>query len=156
MLPQLESPLPFYHPKVAGIAFSFWHSDPNTEATIRIDYLPHHDFPFPDRACAEAPTLPPSSRLYRTAMALLDSVHTHGYGRAIGYEKRVHHDLLVPRETYQDLYLELKERWTWITEKWVESTDSSKHVFEVRLLRPPPPPPLSPRGNNCRLLFPDT
>jgi tRNASer (uridine44-2'-O)-methyltransferase len=134
MLPQLDSPLPFYHPKVAGIAFSFWHNDPNSDPTMRVDYLPHNDFPFPDRPSPEAPTLPPSSRLYRTALALLDSVHTHGYGRAIGYEKRVNHDLLVPREAYQDLYLEMKERWSWVTEKWVESTDSSKHVFEVSAL----------------------
>jgi tRNASer (uridine44-2'-O)-methyltransferase len=139
MLPEQVAQLPFYHPKVAGIAFSLWLQDQgggvgaDSVHSLRIDYFPHGGFPFPERISSDEPTLPTSSRLYRTALALLDSVHQHGHGLSVGYEKRVHHDLIVPRETYQDLYLEMKARWSWVIDKWVENTDSSKHVFEVSM-----------------------
>jgi hypothetical protein len=53
-----------------------------------------------------------------------------GNGFANGYKKRVHHDIIVPKVQYQDLYSELKAKYGhWVT-KWAEVTDPSKHVFE--------------------------
>jgi tRNASer (uridine44-2'-O)-methyltransferase len=72
-----------------------------------------------------------SSRLYRTALALLDTLHRYGYGAVINYKKRVMHDRLVPREIYQDMYLLLRERHSHLVDEWHESTDPLKHVFEV-------------------------
>ena len=48
------------------------------------------------------------------------------------YKKRVIHDCLVPRETYQDLYLIMRERHKYLVDTWKEVTDPLKHVFEVK------------------------
>ena len=48
------------------------------------------------------------------------------------YQKRVQHDVLVPREEYQDLYLIMRERHKGLIETWQEVTDPLKHVFEVK------------------------
>ena len=50
------------------------------------------------------------------------------------YKKRVHHDMLVKREDYQDLYLVMRERHKGLVDTWQEVTDPLKHVFEVCLL----------------------
>ena len=48
-----------------------------------------------------------------------------------GYKKRVHHDVLVDKSTYQDLYITLKSKYAKaLIENWIEVTDPLKHVFE--------------------------
>lgn len=47
------------------------------------------------------------------------------------YRKRVIHDVLIPREHYQDLYLIMRERHKSLVDTWQEVTDPLKHVFEV-------------------------
>ena len=51
------------------------------------------------------------------------------------YKKRVTHDCLVPRESYQDMYLIMRERHKHLVDEWHEVTDPLKHVFEVGYLR---------------------
>jgi len=49
----------------------------------------------------------------------------------VGYVKRVHHDLLVDKSSFQDLYITLKNKYAKpLIQNWVESTDPQKHVFE--------------------------
>lgn len=81
--------------------------------------------------------------------ALLEKFHRfmRGNARSEGgkYEKRVHHDQLVPRNDFQDLYAKNKLKFKHWVEKWQEedpsqsrhgrkkalmSTDPQKHVFE--------------------------
>jgi tRNASer (uridine44-2'-O)-methyltransferase len=59
-------------------------------------------------------------------------LHKHGSGLVapVQYAKRVHHDTIVPKEEYQDLYQQLKQKYAWIVEQWKENTDPVKHVFE--------------------------
>ncbi|WVR08045.1 hypothetical protein IAU60_005090 [Kwoniella sp. DSM 27419] len=49
-------------------------------------------------------------RLYRTCLGMLERLYKHGYGQVVGYQKRRVHDVIVARENFQDLYLELKDR----------------------------------------------
>ncbi|KAL7425199.1 tRNA(Ser) Um(44) 2'-O-methyltransferase [Cryptotrichosporon argae] len=49
-------------------------------------------------------------RLERTCLALLERLYKFGAGTYNGYQKRVHHDIVVAREPFQDLYLVLKDR----------------------------------------------
>ncbi|WWC73653.1 uncharacterized protein I206_107625 [Kwoniella pini CBS 10737] len=49
-------------------------------------------------------------RLFRTSLSLLETIHRHGYGQLVGYQKRRIHDVIVPRDNFQDLYLILKDR----------------------------------------------
>ncbi|KAJ8508710.1 hypothetical protein ONZ45_g9035 [Pleurotus djamor] len=108
--------LPYYHPRVHHIGFRFIDGD---TPSIRIELLP----------LPETPT-DLNSRLYRTCLALLDTVHRYGWGAMVNYQKRVIHDNLVPREAYQDLYLEMRERYKHLIDTWQEVTDPLKHVFE--------------------------
>jgi tRNASer (uridine44-2'-O)-methyltransferase len=131
-----EDAVPFYHPKVAGIAFRYIHS--LDHSLLQIDFVPLEAIP-PDTAFDSAKAYyPEDSRTYRTALNLLTMLNKHGKGRnkAQAYQKRVYHDTIVPREEFQDLYLVLKEKYAWIMNDWKENTDPVKHVFEVGLKAP--------------------
>jgi tRNASer (uridine44-2'-O)-methyltransferase len=113
--------LPYYHPAVHHLAFRYISS---TETpTIRIEVQPLDGTP-----------TDPDSRLYRTCLALLETLHRYGWGAVTNYKKRVIHDFLVPREPYQDLYLIMRERHKHLINTWQEVTDPLKHVFEVIIL----------------------
>jgi tRNASer (uridine44-2'-O)-methyltransferase len=115
-----STPLPYYHPAVFHLAFQYISSSP--ASMLRIEAVPHPGTP-----------TDPNSRLYRTCLALLDTLDRYGWGAMTNYKKRVIHDCLVPREAYQDLYLVMRERHKHLVDTWQEVTDPLKHVFEVRL-----------------------
>ncbi|KAJ6560257.1 hypothetical protein B0H19DRAFT_1146964 [Mycena capillaripes] len=110
--------LPYYHPAVAHLAFRHIATAPPT-VRIEVVLLSSEDSP-----------IEPGSRIYRTGLSLLDSLHRYGWGALTNYKKRVQHDCIVPREPYQDLYLVMRERFKGLVDTWVESTDPLKHVFE--------------------------
>ncbi|KAK7032866.1 DUF1613-domain-containing protein [Favolaschia claudopus] len=111
--------LPYYHPSIAHLAFRYITT--TTPPTVRIEVV---------RLSDEDGPVDPGSRLYRTCLSLLDTLHRYGWGALTNYQKRVHHDRIVPRESYQDLYLIMRERFKGLVDTWVESTDPLKHVFE--------------------------
>jgi len=111
--------LPFYHPKVRGIAqLHEWDPATNT-GTISVHFLL-----FQEDGIDQV-------KLERVAYHLLQIIHKHGHTTAVGYTKRVHHDLVVPQSRFQDRYSELKNKYArTLVDSWAESTDPSKHVFE--------------------------
>ncbi|THH05531.1 hypothetical protein EW146_g9878 [Bondarzewia mesenterica] len=111
-----HSSLPYYHPTVFHLAFRYLSSSP---ASLRIEVVP-----------LPGTLLDPDSRLYRTSLALLETLHRYGWGTLTQYRKRVAHDQLVKREEYQDLYLVMRERYKHLVGQWKEVTDPLKHVFE--------------------------
>lgn len=113
------SVLPYYHPTVSHLAFRYVRSH-TPILRIEVDPLPG------------TPT-DLNSRLYRTCLALLGTLHRYGWGAITNYKKRVNHDCLVSREQYQDLYLQMRERHKHLVTTWKEVTDPLKHVFEVSL-----------------------
>ena len=121
-------PMPFYHPTVSHLAFRYIPT--NTQDQTRPPQLRIETIPSPSTPTKPPPT-DPSSRLYRTCLALLETVHRYGYGTLTNYRKRVHHDCIVPREEYQDLYLVMREKYKYLVSEWKETTDPAKHVFEV-------------------------
>ncbi|KAI6021246.1 hypothetical protein EDC04DRAFT_2575571 [Pisolithus marmoratus] len=127
--------LPYYHPAVRRLAVRYVRNvqDPSGEES-EMPTLAHGILLIEAVLPPSGPTPPhppdPSSRLYRTCLALLDTVHRYGWGALTHYRKRVHHDMLVPREAYQDLYLVLRERYKHLVSQWKEATDPTKHVFE--------------------------
>lgn len=86
------SQLPYYHPAVHHIAFRYL-SEPDNESTtdtagsntirIRIEVVTLPDGPDPADI---------NSRLYRTCLALLETVYRYCWGALTNYKKRVHHD----------------------------------------------------------------
>jgi tRNASer (uridine44-2'-O)-methyltransferase len=113
--------VPYYLPQVRGVAWLLHHPTPESPAVS----LLYNFFPLT--------TLTP--RLSRTAEHLLTRVLKLSKGTEEGYEKRVHHDVLVKRETFQDLYLSLRLRHAKrLVEGWREKTDPTKHVFEDILI----------------------
>ncbi|KAH6855244.1 hypothetical protein B0I37DRAFT_51948 [Chaetomium sp. MPI-CAGE-AT-0009] len=113
------SEMPFYHPIVRGIAFLHEWEAAESRGCISISYL---FFGEEDRSVV---------RLTRTALRLLEVIHKHGKGRLEGYQKRVHHDQLLPQARVQNTYTRLKQKYArGLIESWAESTDPEKHVFE--------------------------
>ncbi|KAH9986566.1 hypothetical protein BJV74DRAFT_988467 [Russula compacta] len=111
--------LPYYHPTVTHLAFRFVPSTSSSPAALRIEVVP-----------LPGTSLDPGARLYRTCLSLLETLHRYGWGALTQYKKRVAHDVLIPRETYQDLYLVMRERHKHLIYDWREVTDPLKHVFE--------------------------
>lgn len=119
-LPHVSTPddVPFYHPKVRGIAFLHKWTPQDSTGNISISYL----F-FPD--------LEPTTKLTRTALHLVTVISKHGEGRVSGYVKRVHHDVIIPQAPFQNRYAALKHKYAKpLIDGWAEATDPLKHVFE--------------------------
>ncbi|KAF8589158.1 DUF1613-domain-containing protein [Ramaria rubella] len=120
--PAKDGTLPYYHPAVEHLAFRYLSGDESTVGGVchlAIEII-----------ALESVQIDLSSRIYRTCLALLETLDRYGWGAANNYQKRVFHDVLVPRDEYQDLYLLLKERHKSLVDTWHESTDPLKHVFE--------------------------
>ena len=118
-----DNEMPYYHPTVSHLAFRFISSssqDEPDEGHLRIEVVP---LPGTDLSLG--------GRLYRTCLALLETLHRYGWGAQTHYQKRVLHDRLISREEYQDFYLIMRERHKHLVDQWHESTDPLKHVFEV-------------------------
>jgi tRNASer (uridine44-2'-O)-methyltransferase len=119
-LPHVSTPddVPFYHPKVRGIAFLHRWDARESTGNISISYL----F-FPD--------LETTTKLTRTAMHLVTVIRKHGEGRVSGYVKRVNHDVVIPQAPFQNRYAALKQKYAkQLIDSWAETTDPLKHVFE--------------------------
>ncbi|KAK6006515.1 hypothetical protein QM012_006925 [Aureobasidium pullulans] len=110
--------MPWYHPRVRAVAFSH-----DWTAASKMGVVAVHYSLFPD--------VPLDSRLERTALQLLTKIHKHSKGQQAGYQKRVHHDQVVPQKTFQETYARLKSTYAKsLIEGWAEVTDPAKHVFE--------------------------
>ncbi|KAI1258948.1 hypothetical protein F5Y18DRAFT_411472 [Xylariaceae sp. FL1019] len=113
-----QSDMPFYHPKVQGIAYLHEWDHQSGEATISTHYQYFED-------------LRPDTKLARTGLYLLLTLSKHGEGRNKGYVKRVHHDAIIPQKALQSTYTRLKKTYARrLIQEWAEVTDPTKHVFE--------------------------
>lgn len=119
-LPHVSAPddVPFYHPKVRGIAFLHRWNRRDSTGNVSISYL-------------FFPNFETTTKLTRTALHLVTVIHKHGEGRVSGYVKRVHHDVVIPQAPFQNRYAALKQRYAkQLIDGWAEATDPLKHVFE--------------------------
>lgn len=140
-LPHVSSPeeMPFYHPVVRGIAFLHTWIQSTGAGTVSVSYLFFNDNNVDNinngkegrkEERSEQQSGPPV-KVIRTAMHLLGAIYKHGQGRLEGYQKRVHHDLLVPQARLQNTYSRLKQEYARsLIDGWAETTDPGKHVFE--------------------------
>ncbi|KAF2639283.1 DUF1613-domain-containing protein [Massarina eburnea CBS 473.64] len=124
-LPHVTDPesIPFYHPKVRGLAILYtYYPTPAVSGTAPGTLSLYYDL-FPQR--------PLDNRMERTALKMLEIIHKHAKGRMQGYQKRVHHDIIIPQKTFQDTYADLKGKYAQdLIARWVEQTPPEKHVFE--------------------------
>lgn len=127
-IPHVQGPheMPFYHPEVRRLAFThtcIQASSEDSDADECAGWIAVSYELFPGATI--------TTKLERTALRLLQTVHKHGQGQLSGYEKRVHLDQIIPQKRYQDTYARLKARYAKdLSERWVEVTDPGKHVFE--------------------------
>lgn len=114
--------IPYYLPQTAGIGFLLSPTSGEHPFSLSLLY-------------ALLPTVPLTSRLERTALHLVIRAAKLSSGHEAGYQQRVFHDLLVPRETFQDAYLRLRATHaSRLVDGWREKTDPKKHVFEDCLI----------------------
>lgn len=109
--------VPFYLPPVVAVGILFH------EGKLLIHYVPFDGVNMRAMDLAERP--------FRIALRLLQTSAKHSSGAKLGYEKRVKHDLVVPRVAFQNRYISLKKKYLGeLVANWCESTDPKKHVFE--------------------------
>lgn len=111
--------VPFYLPPVHAVGLLYH------QRQLSIHYVPFAG------AAGELRALDDSARPVRIALRLLQTLAKHSHGARAGYEKRVQHDVVVPRVAFQNRYIALKKKYLGpLVAAWVESTDPKKHVFE--------------------------
>lgn len=121
-LPHIQTPedIPFYHPKVRGIAHLHEWDTEKESGAISVHFLgyPSHDVY--------------EKKTQKIAFHLLEILDKHGRSRVNGgYVKRVQHDLIVPQGRFQNRYSALKNKYARsLIVDWAEQTDPDKHVFE--------------------------
>lgn len=110
--------IPFYLPPVYAVGILYHNSK------LSIHYMPYGNEP-------SLRSLDPSERPIRIALRLLQTSSKHALGAKMGYEKRVNHDMVVPKIEFQNRYITLKKKYSsQLVNSWCESTDPKKHVFE--------------------------
>lgn len=125
-IPHIESPdeIPFYLPPVYAVGILYH------ESSLSIHYTPFN-YENNVEAGSLLRALDPSDRTIRIALRLLQTSSKHALGAKVGYEKRVNHDLVVPKIEFQNRYISLKKKYSsHLVNLWCESTDPKKHVFE--------------------------
>ncbi|KAF2708276.1 DUF1613-domain-containing protein [Pleomassaria siparia CBS 279.74] len=123
-LPHATDPdkIPFYHPKIRGLAILYTYH-PTVSPGKPLGTLSLYYDLFPQR--------PLDNRMTRTALKMLEIIHKHSRGRMAGYQKRVHHDIVIAQKPFQDTYAYLKGKYCkGLIDAWVEQTPAEKHVFE--------------------------
>lgn len=125
--------VPWYHPPVRAIAFSFERRQSST-ATLKRSLLSLHILPFESVSLDPVP-----DRLHRTLLSLL---HTHfrlcrntpepsTNEGDLKSSSNPFKDNIVPQHSHQNTYTRLKETYAaQLIADWVEKTEPSKHVFE--------------------------
>lgn len=124
---QNDEEIPFYLPPVYGVGILYHNS------TLSIQYLPFEYEKYLQSPKLENPlrTLEAAERPIRIALRLLQTSSKHSHGAKSGYEKRVNHDVVVPKIAFQNRYIALKKKYSSnLVNLWCESTDPKKHVFE--------------------------
>ena len=117
--PEYVSQLPFYHPKVRGMAHVHEWDSIACKGTISIHFALFEESDRDD------------TKLQRVAFHLLSLLHKNGHSDAAGFVKRVQHDVVVPQARFQDRYTQLKVKYARnLVQNWSETTDPEKHVFE--------------------------
>ena len=122
MVPHVKAmaEIPFYHPKVAGLALTHRLSSAGGYV-ISISYC----------LFSEDVQHVLSNRQTRTALHSLKTIWKHGQGNLTGYNKRVHHDQILPQKRVQDRFADLKRKYSArLIDNWAEVTDPAKQVFE--------------------------
>lgn len=115
---QKQEEVPFYLPPVQAVGILY------SKKRISIHYIPFE-------GDSELRNVVASDRPVRIALRLLQTLNKHSKGAKSGYEKRVNHDLVVPRIAFQNRYIQLKKKYSGpLVSNWVEKTDPKKHVFE--------------------------
>lgn len=112
--------MPFYHPKVQGIALLHeW--DPSTKS----GHISVHLSPLAGGVSVH------DEKVAKVAFHMLEVLYKHGSNSLKGYEKRVHHDVVVPQARLQSRLSLLKGKYARsLIHGWAEATDPTKHVFE--------------------------
>ncbi|CAB5204592.1 unnamed protein product [Rhizophagus irregularis] len=114
--------VPFYYPKVFSFSYVYKEynsdSDMDYQSQISIEIIPLQSVQFTDKM----------KYVYKQ---LFKKLYKWCQNTSMGYEKRVHHDLLVPKELYKETYQRLKSKYaTDLVRNWTEKTDPVKFVFE--------------------------
>ena len=107
--------LPFFYPKFNSFRYCF------ENGVISIDVEPYPNME----------SLVTNEKYLAIWERIAMYIRKIAIGISNGYQKRVHHDQIVPKIEFQDLYGKLKAKYKHWVSKWeAMGTDPQKHVFE--------------------------
>ncbi|CAG8516072.1 12426_t:CDS:10 [Funneliformis caledonium] len=125
----LHENIPFYYPKVTSFSYVYKECGQRTSSNddSEIDYQ--------SQIFIEIIPLLQSfeitDKMKYAYKQLFKKLYKWCQNTSMGYEKRIHHDLLVPKELYKNTYQRLKNKYaTDLVRNWTEKTDPIKFVFE--------------------------
>ncbi|CED85515.1 Uncharacterized conserved protein [Phaffia rhodozyma] len=124
-----EQDIPFYHPAVKKVRFTYLAAKDDEPDQSTLGRLVISVELFDSKKIDE------NHKIYRTCLNLLRLTYRNGRGVQEGYEKRVQHDTVVERNSYQDLYLELKEKYAHLESRVISESkagkeDVKRHVWK--------------------------
>ncbi|CAG8623275.1 2640_t:CDS:10 [Cetraspora pellucida] len=132
-----EVNIPFYYPKVSCLSYVYseYKRVYNTDTA---DYNGIDDNDYQSWIYIEIVPLTSFSNMLHTTdkmkyayTQLFKKLFKWCHNTSIGYQKRVHHDLLVPKDLYMQTYQYLKGKYAKeLVRNWTEKTDPAKFVFE--------------------------
>lgn len=127
--------LPWYHPAVRAIAFLYESDAPHGHDTQDKGYgtLSLHFLPFSSNQIPDEIEIP--HRLERTLLGLMSTqlrlIRGTSQEPLLRGQPKPYKDNIIPQHVLQNTYMRLKEQYAvYLIANWVESTESSKHVFE--------------------------
>ncbi|KAI7898365.1 uncharacterized protein BX663DRAFT_525074 [Cokeromyces recurvatus] len=124
-----ENNLPFYYPKVKAYSFVYdsesnvdsEERDKEEQGTLRLEIIP-----FNTNQVAVLDT-----KMQYALKTILHKLFKWCIQKRLGYKKKGHHDVLVPKEAYQTMYQTMKTKYgPQLVANWTEKTDPKKFVYE--------------------------
>ncbi|KAI8378807.1 hypothetical protein EDC96DRAFT_493237 [Choanephora cucurbitarum] len=113
--------IPYYYPKVQSysLIYTFTKDEPDQEkGLLKLEIVP-------------LVALEIDAKMQYAYKTILHKLFKWCIQAKLGYKKKAHHDVLVPKETYQDMYHYMKSKYgPQLVKNWTEKTDPKKFVYE--------------------------
>ncbi|KAI8328403.1 hypothetical protein BD560DRAFT_417228 [Blakeslea trispora] len=113
--------IPYYYPKVQSysLVYAFIKDEPDQEkGLLKLEIVP-----------LEATAI--DAKMQYAYKTILHKLFKWCIQARLGYKKKAHHDVLVPKDTYQAMYQLMKSKYgPELVNNWTEKTDPRKFVYE--------------------------
>ncbi|KAI8087992.1 uncharacterized protein B0P05DRAFT_530999 [Gilbertella persicaria] len=123
---ETKQDIPYYYPKVKSYSFVYTFAQEEEQVDQDTGLLRLEIMPFDSKEAAVT-----DPKMQYALKTILHKLFKWCIQARLGYKKKAHHDVLVPKETYQSMYQYLKTKYgPHLVSHWTEKTDPKKFVYE--------------------------